>query len=109
MSRAPFVLSAAAIFCASSYLALADEQRAIAARLGERRDCEFREQPRPASLPRLATIAGMTESPSASWLPRMLPESCRASGRRPSGQSRSGLTGGARPRAHVDVFAAPLR
>lgn len=33
MSRAPLILSAAAIFCASSYLALADEQRAIATRL----------------------------------------------------------------------------
>ena len=29
MSRAPLVLSAAAIFCASSFLALADERRAI--------------------------------------------------------------------------------
>ncbi len=29
MSRAPFVLSAAAIFCASSFLALADERSAI--------------------------------------------------------------------------------
>jgi hypothetical protein len=30
MSRAPLVLSAAAIFCASSFLALADEKGAIA-------------------------------------------------------------------------------
>jgi hypothetical protein len=30
MSRAPLVLSAAAIFCTSSYLALADEKGAIA-------------------------------------------------------------------------------
>ena len=30
MSRAPFVLSAVAIFCASSFLALADERGAIA-------------------------------------------------------------------------------
>ena len=30
MSRAPLVLSAAAMFCASSYLALADEKGAIA-------------------------------------------------------------------------------
>jgi hypothetical protein len=30
MSRAPLVLSAAAIFCASSFLALADEKAAIA-------------------------------------------------------------------------------
>jgi hypothetical protein len=30
MSRAPFVLSAAAIFCASSFLALADEKHVIA-------------------------------------------------------------------------------
>jgi hypothetical protein len=30
MSRAPLVLSAAAIFCASSFLALADESGAIA-------------------------------------------------------------------------------
>ena len=29
MSRAPFVFSAAAIFCASSFLALADERSAI--------------------------------------------------------------------------------
>ena len=37
MSRAPLVLSAAAIFCASSFLALADERSAIssAAERGE--------------------------------------------------------------------------
>jgi len=29
MSRAPLVLSAAAIFCASSFLALADERRTV--------------------------------------------------------------------------------
>ena len=35
MSRAPLVLSAVAIFCASSFLALADERGAVASAVGK--------------------------------------------------------------------------
>jgi hypothetical protein len=64
MSRAPLFISAATIFCASSYLALADERAAIATAAATAMENAVPHQPR-QDYPQYRHYRGYDEAPSA--------------------------------------------